>query len=282
MKIEVNDLAVRFADRSTFQSVTAIQDLNLTVEEGEFVCVVGPSGCGKTTLLRVIAGLERATQGFAEIHASDTMRPDYAMVFQNAGLFPWMTVLENVAYGMRIQASYLRLLWLSIKEGHLLLDQWRDVAGPNRYARALKWIERVGLSKFVDAFPGQLSGGMQQRVGLARAFAHNAEVLLLDEPFGALDAQTRLILQDTLLGLWKASDMTVLFVTHSIEEALTLADRIVVMSARPGHIIAEFKVDFERPRDVMKLRTTPEFGQKYGEIWDVLREEVQAANQQLY
>lgn len=282
MKIEVNDLTVRFADRNTFQPITALQDLSLSVEDGEFVCVVGPSGCGKTTLLRVIAGLERATQGTANIHGSDAMRPDYAMVFQNAGLFPWMTVLENVAYGMRMQASYLRLLWLSIKEGRLLLDKWRDSAGPNRYARALTWIERVGLSKFVDAFPGQLSGGMQQRVGLARAFAHNAEVLLLDEPFGALDAQTRLILQDTLLGLWKSSDMTVLFVTHSIEEALTLADRIVVMSARPGHIIAEFEVDFERPRDVMKLRTTPEFGQKYGEIWDVLREEVQAANQQLY
>lgn len=282
MKIEVKDLTVRFADSNTFQPITAVQDLSLTVEEGEFVCVVGPSGCGKTTLLRVIAGLERATRGIAQVHGSDTMRPDYAMVFQNAGLFPWMTVLENVAYGMRMQASYLRLLWLSVKEGRLLLDKWRDVAGPNRYARALKWIERVGLSKFVDAFPGQLSGGMQQRVGLARAFAHNAEVLLLDEPFGALDAQTRLILQDTLLGLWKSSDMTVLFVTHSIEEALTLADRIVVMSARPGHIIAEFKVDFERPRDVMKLRTTPEFGEKYGEIWEVLREEVQTANQQLY
>ncbi|MCI0714544.1 MAG: ABC transporter ATP-binding protein [Chloroflexi bacterium] len=282
MKIEVKDLTVRFADNNTFQPITAVQDLSLTVEEGEFVCVVGPSGCGKTTLLRVIAGLERATQGVTQIHGSDTMRPDYAMVFQNAGLFPWMTVLENVAYGMRMQASYLRLLWLSVKEGRLLLDKWREVAGPNRYARALKWIERVGLSKFVDAFPGQLSGGMQQRVGLARAFAHNAEVLLLDEPFGALDAQTRLILQDTLLGLWKSSDMTVLFVTHSIEEALTLADRIVVMSARPGHIIAEFKVDFERPRDVMKLRTTPEFGQKFGEIWEVLREEVLTANQQLY
>ena len=282
MKIEVKDLTVRFADSNTFQPITAVQDMNLTVEEGEFVCVVGPSGCGKTTLLRVIAGLERATRGVAKIHGSDAMRPDYAMVFQHAGLFPWMTVLENVAYGMRMQASYLRLLWLSVKEGRLLLDKWRDVAGPNRYARALKWIERVGLSKFVDAFPGQLSGGMQQRVGLARAFAHNAEVLLLDEPFGALDAQTRLILQDTLLGLWKSSDMTVLFVTHSIEEALTLADRIVVMSARPGHIMAEFKVDFERPRDVMKLRTTPEFGQKYGEIWDVLREEVQAAGKHLY
>src|SRR5690606_1868682 len=112
MKIEVNDLTVRFADSNTFQPITAVQDLSLMVEEGEFVCVVGPSGCGKTTLLRVIAGLERATQGIAEIHGSDTMRPNYAMVFQNAGLFPWMTVLENVAYGMRMQASYLRLLWL--------------------------------------------------------------------------------------------------------------------------------------------------------------------------
>lgn len=282
MKIEVRDLTVRFAATNTFQPVTAIDQLNLTVQPGEFVCVVGPSGCGKTTLLRVIAGLERATEGSARIHSDNPARPGYAMVFQQAGLFPWMTVLENVAYGMRMQASYLRLLWLSLKEGRLLLDSWKEAAGPNRYARALEWIQRVGLSRFIDAFPAQLSGGMQQRVGLARAFAHNGEVLLLDEPFGALDAQTRLILQETLLDLWKNSDMTVLFVTHSIEEALTLADRIVVMSARPGKIIAEFQVDFPRPRDVMALRTTPAFGERYGDIWEVLRTEVAAANEQLY
>lgn len=272
VKIDVNGLTVKFADASAAQPLVAIQDFNLQVHEGEFVCVVGPSGCGKTTVLRVIAGLERAAQGHATIHSADRTRPDYAMVFQDAGLFPWMSVLENVTYGMRMQGLW-RALWFKLRYG-----VWHWITGSQRYARALAWINRVGLAGFEDAFPNQLSGGMQQRVGLARAFSHNAEVLLMDEPFGALDAQTRLILQEQLLDLWKNSDMTVLFVTHSIEEALVLADRIVVMSARPGQLIAEFPVDFERPRDVMALRATAAFGERYADIWAVLREEVARAN----
>jgi NitT/TauT family transport system ATP-binding protein len=169
-----------------------------------------------------------------------------------------MTVLDNITFGMRMQG----------------------VSGMERYAIAQEWINRVGLARFVDSFPNQLSGGMKQRVGLARAFAHNPEVLLMDEPFGALDAQTRLVLQETLLDLWKNSDTTVLFVTHSIEEALTLADRIVVMSARPGRILQTFDVRFPRPREVMALRTNPKFSERYAEIWDILREQVRLSSEE--
>lgn len=254
-KIEALHLTVNFSGSVATGAVTAISDLSLKVEKGEFVVVVGPSGCGKTTLLRVLAKLEQAASGQAIIRSENLKRPPYAMVFQAAGLFPWMSVLENVCYGMRMQG----------------------ISGRKRYAIAQEWINRIGLTRFIDSFPGQLSGGMQQRVGLARAFAHNPEVLLMDEPFAALDAQTRLVLQETLLDLWKQSDMTVLFVTHSIEEALILADRIVVMSARPGRILAEFKIDFPRPRDVMALRIDPKFGQYYAEIWESLREQVDLA-----
>lgn len=254
-KIDVQNMSVTFRNTSGAGIITAVQDLTLSVNKNEFVCVVGPSGGGKTTLLRAVAGLEPPSIGRAVIHGEDSTRPNFGMVFQAAGLFPWMTVLENVAYGMRIQG----------------------IGGKRRYTTAQTWINRVGLSRFVDAFPSQLSGGMQQRVGLARAFAHNPEVLLMDEPFGALDAQTRQVLQETLLSLWKESDMTVLFVTHSIEEALTLSDKIVVMSARPGRILQSFDVPFSRPRDVVALRTLPAFGQYQAQIWDVLRDEVSLA-----
>lgn len=260
-KIEANHLTMQFAGNAATGSVTALQDLSLTIQSGEFVCVVGSSGCGKTTLLRVLAGLERPTLGSAQIIPSESNgseRPEFAMVFQDAGLFPWMTVLDNITFGMRMQG----------------------ISGRERYAIAQDWINRVGLSRFVDSFPDQLSGGMKQRVGLARAFAHHPEVLLMDEPFGALDAQTRLILQETLLNLWKNSDTTVLFVTHSIEEALTLADRIVVMSARPGRILQEFEVEFARPREVMALRKNPKFGERYAEIWGILREQVRLSSEE--
>lgn len=254
-KIAAEHLTMQFRGSVGTSTIAALSDLSLTVQQGEFVVVVGPSGCGKTTLLRILAGLEQPTAGSAAIFSQHKDRPAYAMVFQSAGLFPWMSVLENVCYGMRMQG----------------------IRGRERYALAHQWINWVGLSRFVDSFPAQLSGGMQQRVGLARAFAHNPEVLLMDEPFGSLDAQTRLVLQETLLDLWKNSDTTVLFVTHSIEEALTLADRVVVMSARPGRILTEFAVDFARPRDVMALRADPKFGQRYAEIWSILREEVALA-----
>ncbi|NJL94798.1 MAG: ABC transporter ATP-binding protein [Anaerolineae bacterium] len=256
-KIDVQGLSVQFMAPQQGEPITALADLNLQVGAGEFVAVVGPSGGGKTTLLRVIAGLERAGQGAAQVHRADPKRPATAMVFQDAGLFPWMSVLENIAYGMRMQG----------------------IRGKQRYELALFWLGRMGLTRFADAFPHQLSGGMRQRVGLARAFAHNPEVLLMDEPFAALDAQTRLELHAALLELWDGADMTVLFVTHSIEEALTLADRAVVLSARPGRVIAEFRVAFPRPRDPVALRTDYTFGQQYAAIWDVLRGEVQPASE---
>lgn len=253
-KIEIEGLSVQFRSPQLLEPVTALRDLNLKVDAGEFLAVVGPSGCGKTTLLRVLAGLERAASGRASIRSDNPDRPDTALVFQQAGLFPWMSVLENIAYGMRM----------------------RGIPGKQRYATATRWMERVGLGRFADAFPQQLSGGMQQRVGLARAFAYDAEVLLMDEPFGALDAQTRLSLQTMLLELWRDTDTTVIFVTHSIEEALVLADRIVVMSARPGRILERFTVDYPRPRDPMALRAEADFGTRYHDIWEVLRGEVQA------
>jgi NitT/TauT family transport system ATP-binding protein len=252
-KITIDTLRVTFAGRGA--AVDAVEDLTLHIPDGALACVVGPSGCGKTTMLRVLAGLEAATAGSAIVRAADTTRPTVGMVFQGAGIFPWLTVTENVAYGLKL----------------------RGVSAAERRAIAARWIGEIGLERFAHAYPAQLSGGMQQRVGLARAFAYDPEVLLMDEPFGALDAQTRLNLQQTLLRQWEGNARTVVFVTHSIEEAIALGDRVYVMSARPGRIIAEFAVPFERPRDAAALRAQPRFSALYGQIWDVLRDEVERA-----
>ena len=249
-KIHIDNLRVVFSGRTG--PVEALSGLTLDIADGELACIVGPSGCGKTTLLRVLAGLEHTTSGTAAVRAADPSRPTVGVVFQGAGIFPWMTVEENVAYGLRL----------------------RGVAASRRRADARRWIGEIGLERFARAYPSQLSGGMQQRVGLARAFAYDPEVLLMDEPFGALDAQTRLILQQTLLRQWEGNARTVVFVTHSIEEAITLGDRVYVMSARPGRIIGQFPVPFERPRDAAALRAQPRFSELYGRIWDVLRDEV--------
>jgi NitT/TauT family transport system ATP-binding protein len=182
------------------------------------------------------------------------------MVFQHAGLFPWLTVEQNVAYGLRL----------------------RGEPRQQRHETARRWIAAMGLERFARSYPVQLSGGMQQRVGLARAFAYNAEVLLMDEPFGALDAQNRLLLQQLLLEQCEQTSQTVLLVTHSIEEALTLSDRVLVMSARPGHILHEVRVPFERPRDAVALRTDSRFSALFAEIWDVLRDEVERARRAEY
>jgi NitT/TauT family transport system ATP-binding protein len=280
-RITVDNLRVVFPGRGGTGPVEAVANLSLEAGEGQLVCIVGPSGCGKTTLLRVLAGLEEPTGGTVAIAdfgfrisdlSKDTNQAEsknnetksairnpqsaiVAMVFQNAGIFPWMTVEQNVAYGLQVRG-------MSVSER-------REVAH--------RWIGEIGLERFAKSYPAQLSGGMRQRVGLARAFAVDPQVLLMDEPFGALDAQTRLILQQTLLQQWERSHKTVLFVTHSIEEALTLGDRVLVMSARPGHILREFKVPFERPRDAALLRTDPRMGELFGEVWSVLRDEVERA-----
>ena len=251
-KIHIKDLQVVYPPQGRGEPVVALDGFSLTIQDGELACLVGPSGCGKTTLLRVLAGLETATGGSATIMQRDPASPAKGMVFQGAGLFPWMTVEENVAYGLRM----------------------RGVAKAERLAVARRWIGEVGLETFAAAYPAQLSGGMQQRVGLARAFAYDPEVLLMDEPFGALDAQTRLLLQELLLRQWERHKRTVLFVTHSIDEALTLGDRIFVMSARPGRLLREVIVPFERPRDTIALRADPRFSTLFAEVWGLLRAEV--------
>ncbi|MBA3943828.1 MAG: ABC transporter ATP-binding protein [Herpetosiphonaceae bacterium] len=252
-KINIDSLQVIYPGRGRNMPVEALAGVSLAIADGELVCVVGPSGCGKTTLLRILADLEQPTTGQAIIAPDESNRPLKGMVFQGAGLFPWMTVAQNVAYGLQL----------------------RGVAPRERLTRAQHWITTMGLERFAQSYPAQLSGGMQQRAGLARAFTYDPQVLLMDEPFGALDAQTRLILQATLLDLWEQARKTVVFVTHSIEEALTLGDRVVLMSARPGRILHEVMVPFARPRDPITLRTDPRFSALFAEVWGVLRAEVE-------
>lgn len=254
-KIQIDNLRVVYPGRATTGPIEALGGVTLSIATGELVCIVGPSGCGKTTLLRVLADLEETTEGRVSIRSDDPARPAKAMVFQSAGIFPWMTVEQNVAYGLRL----------------------RGVPRAERERIARRWIAEIGLERFAKMYPAQLSGGMQQRVGLARAFAYDPEVLLMDEPFGALDAQTRLMLQQTLLRQWERDTKTVVFVTHSIEEALTLGDRVYVMSARPGRLLQEVRVPFVRPRDAIALRTDPRFSTLFAEIWGVLRDEVERA-----
>ena len=264
-KITIADLGVTYPGRGWLGPVEALRDVSLEVADHELLCIVGPSGCGKTTLLRVLAGLETPTTGGFHIRHDDPARPVRATVFQNAGIFPWMTVEQNVAYGLQL----------------------RGVAKAERTAIARRWIAEIGLQRFANSYPAQLSGGMAQRVGLARAFVLDPEVLLMDEPFGSLDAQTRMVLQQTLLEQWevalspdgdpKGSAKTVVFVTHSIEEALTLGDRVLVMSARPGRLLHAVHVPFERPRDAVALRSDPRMGKLFAEVWSVLRDEVERA-----
>jgi len=221
--VDVRNLGRRF--ETATGPFDAIRGIELAVTPGEFCVIVGPSGCGKTTLLRIVAGLERATTGTAVIGAADGSRPRNAMVFQGRSVFPWQTVRQNVGYGLKL----------------------RKVPRRERDRRADELLEAVGLARFAKSYPHQLSEGMRQRVAIARALAVDPDVLLMDEPFGALDEQTRLLLQEELLRIWEDTGTTVLFVTHSIDEAMVLADRIVVMSAQPGTIKAILPVPFPDP-----------------------------------
>ena len=247
-KIQISEVGKRYEGRNP---VEALSDVTLTVDDSEFVCLVGPSGCGKSTLLRMIMGLHRPSTGAVDVFADDPVQPPTAMVFQDYSIFPWKTVEQNVRFGF---------------EG-------RRLPRAEASARVDKWLERLGLDQFRRAYPAALSGGMRQRVSIARALAVEPEVLLMDEPFAALDAQLRRVLQEELLALWQQDRRTVVFVTHSLEEAILLGDRIVVMSARPGRIIADIRVPFDRPRSP-EIRTAPEFAELEGEIWAQLRDEV--------
>jgi NitT/TauT family transport system ATP-binding protein len=252
VKIRIQD--VRKVYQTPARRVVALENVSLEVAEGEFVCVVGPSGCGKSTLLRILAGLVPPTSGRVVFTGGGRGKPLHSLVFQEYAVFPWKTVFENVAFGL----------------------QMRGVPRPDREAAARAWIERVGLHDFADAYPRQLSGGMRQRVGIARAFANDPEVLLMDEPMGALDAQTRLLLMDELLRLWEADRKTVVYITHDIDEALLLGDRVVLMTARPGRLKATYTVPFARPRG-MELMAAPEFAGLSYAIWEALRDEAVAA-----
>lgn len=232
--------------------VTALAAVDLTVREGEFCVLLGPSGCGKTTLVRIMAGLEHHTSGNFTVARADGIQPLTAMVFQEDSVFPWMTVQDNIGYGLSIQG----------------------VPRPAIARRVNGYLEKVGLTRFARAYPFQLSGGMKKRVSVARAFAADPEVLLMDEPFGELDEQTRVLLQAELVKIWDENRKTVVFITHSIDEAVVLADRIVVMTAAPGRVKAIVDVPFSRPRQAYEMRADPAYGRLIHHLWGLLREEV--------
>jgi NitT/TauT family transport system ATP-binding protein len=231
--------------------VKAIDGITLSAKVGEFVCIVGPSGCGKSTLLRIIAELLVPTEGAVIFgRAGDSGRHRTGLVFQDHGVFPWMTVLDNVALGLELQG----------------------VARPLREARARQFILRAGLHDFESSYPSELSVGMRQRVGVARAFASDVQLLLMDEPFGSLDAQTKRAMQRDLLALWKEAKRTVVYITHDVEEAITLGDRIVVLSQRPARIVEEINLAPERSRD-LRSRQIPDSRELASHIWDLLEQD---------
>jgi NitT/TauT family transport system ATP-binding protein/sulfonate transport system ATP-binding protein len=224
--LSINDVSKVFSVNN--EPVEALRNASLQIDKGEFVCLIGASGCGKSTLLRIVAGFETPSAGQVRVLDAPITGPgsDRGMVFQDYALFPWMTVRDNIAFGPKQKG----------------LKDTKDIAA--------KYIEMVGLTQFADRFPYQLSGGMKQRVAIARVLANEASILLMDEPFGALDALTREQLQDELLEIWARTQVTILFVTHSVEEATMLADRVVVMTAGPGRIESDNRIRLARPRDV--------------------------------
>jgi NitT/TauT family transport system ATP-binding protein len=249
--IRILDLSKVFVKGRT--EVRALEHFDLEVADGEFVCLLGPSGCGKTTVLRILAGLETKSGGTVELRGREIFDtgPDRGMVFQEFALFPWRTVRMNIEFGLEV----------------------KGVPEVERGKISSLLIELVGLKGFEDSHPKELSGGMKQRVGIARALANEPAVLLMDEPFGSLDAQTRNLMQKELLRIWSATRKTILFVTHSVDEAVFLADRIVVMTARPGKIREIIDVDLPRPRD----RTSREFIEVRGKVLTELDEEFEKA-----
>jgi NitT/TauT family transport system ATP-binding protein len=238
--------------------LTVASGLSLDVADGTFVAIVGPSGCGKSTLLNLAAGLLFAPEGIVRVFGEPLrgINRHAAYLFQQDALLPWRTVIDNVILGPLI----------------------RNVPKPDAIRDARHWIGRVGLAGFENRFPHQLSGGMRKRVALAQSWIVNPRILLMDEPFSALDVQTRQIMETELLALWQETRKTVLFVTHDLEEAIALADLVVVLSARPARIKGVYPVDLDRPRDVAEIRMIPHFMELYNKIWADLRTEVGAAN----
>jgi len=258
VKLSIEHLSKRYWFEREDREVLAVSDVSLAVEDGEFLAIVGPSGCGKTTLLNIVAGLLPYEQGTVSIDDKRVDGPgvDRAVVFQHSSLLPWRTISGNVRYGMEMQRRFDE-------------NTMRE--------RAEHFVKMVGLNGFEKHFPSELSGGMQQRVNLARALAADPKVLLMDEPFAALDAQTREFMQAELLKIWSQDRKTVLFITHQINEAVYLADRVAVMSARPGRLKGVFKIPFGRPR-TLSLKRDPQFLEIEDSIWQLIEEESQHLN----
>ena len=246
LALSARGVRMEYRDRSSDTRLVAIEAMDLDVADREFVSLLGPSGCGKSTFLKIVNGLLKATAGEIRLRRNGRGRED-AMVFQDAALFPWYSVLDNVAYG---------LVCAGVKN-----DEARKRAAP--------LVELVGLQGFEAKYPYQLSGGMQQRANLARALAVDAPILLMDEPFASLDAQTREVMQAELLRIWNAAQKTVVFVTHQIEEAVYLSDRVIVMSARPGRILADIEIELPRPR-ALELKRSAQFTAYADQIWKLL------------
>ncbi len=245
----------------TANPVLAVDRVSLSIQPGEFVSLVGPSGCGKTTILNLLTGLlTEAHDGDVRVlgKAPRAGNADIAYMLARDSLLPWRTALGNAAYGMEI----------------------RNVPKAVREARARDLLKQVGLGDFCDAYPKALSHGMRQRCALARTFALDSPVFLMDEPFGALDAQTKLQLEDVLMGLWSASRKTVVFVTHDLAEAVALSDRVVVMSPRPGRIVADVRIDLPRPRSVRALQKDPRFHELYAHLWTLLEQGMESVDEQ--
>lgn len=250
-KISLRGVTTRFVSKGAV--VDAVGPIDLDIADGEFVCLVGPSGCGKSTVLRMVGGLVRPSTGEIDLHVTDP-RWATATVFQDYSIYPWKNVIENVRFG-------LDLAGVPKAEG-------------NR--RSQVYLERMGLGDRAKAHISELSGGMKQRVAIARALVVEPEILLMDEPFSAIDAQMRHVLQDDLLEMWQSDRRTVLFVTHSIEEAILLADRVIMLSVRPGRIVADRQVPIERPRSAESARNSKEFAELHDELWELMRREVQS------
>jgi ABC-type nitrate/sulfonate/bicarbonate transport system ATPase subunit len=257
--LDIRGVSRSFASSTGGAPTLALQATDLTVAENDFITILGPSGCGKSTLLRIVAGLDTQTSGdvLLDSKAISGAGSDRGMVFQSYTLFPWLNVLDNVCFGLRE----------------------RNMPRAEQLEIARSFIHKVGLNGFENHFPKQLSGGMQQRTAIARALANNPRILLMDEPFGALDHQTRELMQELLLGIWEQERKTVLFVTHDIDEAVFMGSRVVVMSARPGRIKLDRKIDLPHPRHY-SVKTTAEFSSLKAELTEQVRVEVRAAQAQ--